>query len=153
MKRDLRFEEIYPYPPERVWEAITDAEALSDWLMPTDFAPRLGHKFQFRTKPAPGFDGIVNCEVIELVPPRRLAYTWKGGGIDTVVTFTLEAAPQGTKLVLEHKGFRGLRATMVSFIMGSGWKKSILPQRLPAALKRYERGVYHALPESERVCH
>ena len=80
MKRDLRFEELYPYPIDRVWEAITDPAAISDWLMPTDFAPRLGHKFQFRTKPEPG-------------PPRRLAYTWKGGGIDTVVTFMLQPAP------------------------------------------------------------
>src|SRR4051812_32636700 len=153
MKRDLRYEELYPYPIDRVWEAITDPAALSDWLMPTDFAPRLGHKFQFRTKPAPGFDGIVNCEVTVLDPPRRLAYTWTGGGIDTVVTFTLTAAAGGTKLVLEHRGFRGLRATMVSFIMSSGWRKKILPERLPAALKRYESGVYNPLPESERVCH
>ena len=153
MKRDLRYEELYPYPIDRVWEAITDPDAISDWLMPTDFAPRLGHKFQFRTKPEPGFDGIVNCEVIALEPPRRLAYTWKGGGIDTVVTFTLQSVPQGTKLVLEHKGFRGMRATMVSFFLSSGWKKRILPQRLPAALARYQAGAYHPLPESERVCH
>jgi uncharacterized protein YndB with AHSA1/START domain len=143
MKRDLRFEELYPYPIDRVWEAITDPEAISDWLMPTDFAPRLGHKFQFHTKPAPGFDGIVNCEVIELDPPRRLSYTWKGGGIDTVATFTLEAVPEGTKLVLEHKGFTGPRGMMVSLLMSSGWKSKILPIGLLAALQRYENGVYH----------
>jgi len=153
MKRNLRFEEFYPYPVDRVWEAITDPEAISDWLMPTDFAPRLGHKFQFRTKPEPGFDGVVNCEVIELYAPRRLAYTWEGGGIETVVTFTLEPVPQGTMLVLEHKGFRGVRATMVSFFLSSGWKKKILPHRLPAALSRYAAGSYHPLPASERVCH
>lgn len=136
MKRDLRFEEHYPFPPERVWDAITDSAALADWLMPNDFQPRLGHRFQFRTKPAPGFDGIVNCEVIALGPPRRLAYTWKGGSIDTVVTFTLEPTPTGTKLILEHKGFRGARAIMVSFILAGGWRKSILPKRLPAVLER-----------------
>jgi uncharacterized protein YndB with AHSA1/START domain len=93
MKRDLRFEQTYPYPVERVWEAITDSAAMSDWLMPNDFVPRIGHKFRFQTKPARGFDGIVHCEVIALDPPRRLAFTWKGGGIDTVVTFTLEPVP------------------------------------------------------------
>lgn len=153
MKHDLRFEELYPYPPERVWEAITDPEAISDWLMPTDFAPRVGHKFQFHTKPAPGFDGTVHCEVIELEPPRRLSYTWKGGGIDTVVTFTLEATAEGTRLILEHKGFRGMRATMVSLIMSSGWKNKILPKGLPAALSRYEGGVYHRRTATESVCH
>ena len=144
MTRDLRFEELYPYAIDRVWQAITDPEAISDWLMPTDFAPRLGHKFQFRTKPQPGFDGIVNCEVIELDPPRRLAYTWKGGGIDTVATFTLESVPQGTKLVLEHKGFKGPRGIMVSVLMSKGWRSKILPVHLPAALQRYESGAYRA---------
>ena len=90
MKRDLRFEQIYPYPPDRVWEAITDPEAMADWLMPNNFVPQIGHQFQFRTKPAPGFDGIVNCEVIAIERPHVLAFTWKGGGIDTVVTFTLQ---------------------------------------------------------------
>jgi uncharacterized protein YndB with AHSA1/START domain len=153
MKRDLRFEQTYPYPVERVWEAITDSAAMSDWLMPNDFVPRVGHKFQFHTKPAPGFDGIVNCEVTALDPPRRLAYTWKGGGIDTVVTFTLEPVASGTKLVLEHKGFRGARAMMVSYLLASGWRKSILPKRIPAAIERYDAGIYRPLPESERACH
>ena len=136
MKRDLRFEQIYPYPPDRVWEAITDPEAMAEWLMPNNFVPQIGHQFQFRTKPAPGFDGIVNCEVIAIEPPHLLAFTWKGGGIDTVVTFTLQAVVGGTKLVLEHKGFTGMKAVMVSFILASGWRKSILPVRLLGALKR-----------------
>ena len=62
----VKYERLSKHPVSRMWDAITDPEAISDWLMPTDFAPRLGHKFQFRTKPAPGFDGIVHCEVIEL---------------------------------------------------------------------------------------
>ena len=62
MARDLHFEFIYPHPPERVWAAITSSEAMSQWLMPNDFQLVVGHRFQFRTKPAPGFDGIVHCE-------------------------------------------------------------------------------------------
>jgi uncharacterized protein YndB with AHSA1/START domain len=136
MKRDLRFEEHYPYPPERVWEAITDSAAIAEWLMPNDFQPRLGHQFQFSTKPAPGFDGIVHCEVITLDPPRRLAYTWKGGGIDTVLTITLEPEPGGTRFVLEHTGFEGARGMMVSMLMSSGWGGKILRKGLPAVLAR-----------------
>ena len=101
MKRDLHFEEFYPYPPERVWRAITDSSAIGDWLMPNDFRPVLGHKFQFRTKPQPGWDGIVNCEVLELSPPRTLVYSWKGSALDTVVRYTLEAVDGGTKLRLD----------------------------------------------------
>ena len=60
MKRNLIFDEVYPHPIERVWRALTDSEAMTDWLMPNDFEPKIGHKFRFHTKPAPGFDGTVN---------------------------------------------------------------------------------------------
>lgn len=139
MKRDLRFEFVYPYPPERVWRALTDPKALAEWLMENDFEARMGHEFQFRTKPAPGFDGIVRCKIVELDPPKRLSYSWEGGGMSTKVTFALEAVPGGTRLRLEHKGFEGVKAMMVSFILGSGWRKKILRTSLPAALARLDR--------------
>jgi len=105
LKRDLRFEVTYPHPIERVWRALTDSRAIAEWLMPNDFAPRVGHKFQFRTKPQYGWDGIVNCEVLECVPPRRLVFTWKSSALDTVLAITLEPAAEGTKLVMEQTGF------------------------------------------------
>lgn len=123
MKRDIKLEAFYPFPRERVWRAITSAEALGRWLMPNDFEPKAGHKFNFRTKPAPGFDGIVHCEVLEIVEPHKLSISWKGGPVDTVVGFTLEPSANGTKLLFEQRGFDGLRAIMVSYILGSGWKK------------------------------
>src|SRR5438045_3841323 len=63
---DILQETFYSHPPERVWRALTDADAMAAWLMPNDFKPLLGHRFQFRTKPAPGFDGVVNCVVLAL---------------------------------------------------------------------------------------
>lgn len=123
MKRDIKLDAFYPFSQERVWRAITNREALGRWLMPNDFEPKLGHKFNFRTKPAPGFDGIVHCEVLEIVEPDRLSISWKGGPVDTVVGFTLEPALNGTRLHFEQKGFSGLKATIVSYMLGSGWKK------------------------------
>jgi uncharacterized protein YndB with AHSA1/START domain len=134
MKRDLHFEMTYPHPREHVWRAITSPEAMSQWLMKNDFQPLVGHKFQFHTKPAPGFDGIVNCEVLEVASPERLVYTWKGGGVDTVLTWTLYEVPKGTKLVLDHTGFAGLRGLMVSRILGGGWRSKILSIHLPRLL-------------------
>ena len=140
MKRDLRVERVYPHAPEKVWRAITDPEKLSTWLMRTDFAPALGHRFTFRAKPQPGWDGITHCEVIELEPPRRLAFTWRGGAgpdqpltLDTVVRFTLTAEGAGTRLVLEHTGFTGVKGVLLSFLMGSGWGE-MLRVRLAAVL-------------------
>jgi uncharacterized protein YndB with AHSA1/START domain len=145
MARTLRFEALYPYPPEQVWVALTDSQAISEWLMPNDFAPRIGHRFTFRTKPAPGFDGVVQCEVLELDPPARLAYSWKGGGIDTVVRYLLAAEGGNTRLVMEQSGFTGLKGFMVSKLLGGGWKRMIA-ERLPAAAARVEAGRYRSEP-------
>ena len=105
--------------------------------MESDFEPRLGHKFMFHSKPQPGWDGKSYCEVTELDPPRRLAYTWRGGPIDTLLRITLEPVADGTRIVLEHSGFRGLKAVMVSFIMGAGWK-GIVNKHIPAVLARMD---------------
>lgn len=83
----IRTEMFCRHPPDRVWRALTDPKALGTWLMPNDFVPELGHRFTFRTRPIPPyFDGIVHCEVIELDPPKSLAYTWGGmPGMHTVM--------------------------------------------------------------------
>ena len=126
----------YPHPPERVWRALTDPKVLADWLIENDFEPRVGHQFRFRTKPQPGFDGLVECEVVEVDPPRRLAYTWKGGAmrVPTLVTFTLDPIPGGTRLRLEHSGWEGLSGLALRAIHSQGWKSKLLRQTLPTTL-------------------
>lgn len=141
MAEKIRFEAFYPYAPEDVWVALTDSEAMADWLMPNDFKPAIGHKFTFRTKPAPGFDGVVQCEVLELRKPTRVAYSWRGGGIDTIVTFDLAADRDGTRIVMEQSGFTGWRGAMIRNILASGWKRMI-DQRLPAAVQRVRDAAY-----------
>lgn len=133
MKRDIAFEVDYPHPPQKVWRALTDSKILARWLMENDFEPRLGHRFTFRMKPQPGFDGIVHCEVRELNEPRRLSYSWTGGPLRSEVTFTLTPTPAGTRLRLEHNGFEGMKAVLLSFLMGGGWGK-MLRRRIPALL-------------------
>src|ERR1700733_5310065 len=152
MRRDLHFESVYPHPVEKVWAAITDAQALSQWLMPNNFEPRVGHEFQFRTKPAPGFDGTVHCVVIEADRPHELVYSWKGGGVDTVLTWALEPVSTGTRLTLDHTGFPGLRGLFVSRTLGKGWCSKIMFQNLPAVLNLWSgEGQVPAVPEAD--CH
>jgi uncharacterized protein YndB with AHSA1/START domain len=153
MAKTLTFEGLYPYPVDQVWAALTDPEAIADWLMPNDFRPEVGHRFTFRTKPGPGFDGIVHCEVVELEAPRRLAYSWKGGGIDTLVRYRLEPEGTNTRLIMEHVGFAGIRGFFISRILGSGWKR-IIGERLPAVAARVEQGRYRPDPEARpEPCH
>jgi len=146
MSRNLHFVRIYPHPPTRVWQALTDPKALTEWLMENDFEPIVGHRFCFRTKPMPGFDGVVRCEVVEIDAPRRLVYTWQGGGMrqSTLVTWTLEEIAEGTRLRLEHTGFEGLGGLTASFILGLGWPRLLrwaLPRTLAALDAEMRNGV------------
>lgn len=126
MKRDLRVSRTYPHPRALVWRALTEPELLAEWLMPNDFRAEIGHAFTFTTKPAPGFDGIVHCEVLAIRAPELLQLSWRGGSIDTRVTFRLEDAilysRAATRVVLEHTGFEGLEAILTSFILEAGWR-------------------------------
>ena len=132
----IRVEATYPHPPERVWRALTDPQAIAEWLMPNDFQPRLGHRFQFRVANAKGWSGVVDCEVTELTPPSRLAYTWASDKVDTRVTWTLEPSKDGTRLVLEHSGFKGVGQFLLrKLIMGPGWK-NMLKKKLPQVIER-----------------
>jgi uncharacterized protein YndB with AHSA1/START domain len=76
--RTVRITRRLPHPRERVWRALTDATVLGRWFMENDFQPRLHQPFTFRMKPQRGWDGITWCEVIELEPLRRVAYTYRG---------------------------------------------------------------------------
>jgi uncharacterized protein YndB with AHSA1/START domain len=134
MKADIDATVVYRQPPDRVWAALTSSEALAAWLMPNDFVPAVGHEFTFTTKPAPGFDGIVRCRVLELDPPTRMVWSWAGGNIDTTVTFTLtEAGPGQTELRMHQVGFHGLGAQLTRRILAGGYPR-LLGQRLPAYL-------------------
>jgi uncharacterized protein YndB with AHSA1/START domain len=128
----------YPHPIERVWRALTDTTALGRWLMPNDFVPEVGHEFTFRTAPEQGWNGVVHCRVVELDPPHRLVYTWRGGDgrLDTVVKFTLTYAAGGTRLRLEHSGFAsgGPEGLTIRDILASGWNSNLLRGKLPALL-------------------
>lgn len=131
MERDIILEWWYPQTSEQVWECLTNAELLGEWLMKNDFKPIVGHKFQFRTTPKPAFkwNGIVYGTVMEVVPFKRICYKWQSGPepgvvtMDTTVTWMLEEEKGGTRLKLEHKGFRGMKNYFASLIMEKGWKK------------------------------
>ncbi len=138
MRRDVTIERTYSHPPEKLWRALTDRQALAQWLMACDFEPKVGHTFQFREPNPKGWRGIVDCKVLEVDPPRRLSYSWLGDPSwkePTVVTWTLEPIAGGTRLRLEHSNFLGLGGVALSFILGSGWKH-MLRDKFPAALER-----------------
>jgi uncharacterized protein YndB with AHSA1/START domain len=134
-----------PDPPERVWRALTDPALLEAWLMPNNIRAEVGIRFQFRTAPAPGWNGIVECEVLDVVPQRLLVYSWRGGSkatdgyaheLNTVVTWRLTPLENGgTRLSLEHSGFDP--DSFAFKAMGQGWKRKVR-ERIHQVLKLTE---------------
>ena len=69
--------------------------------------PAPGASFTFKTDPHPGWDGSVNCRMLEIEAQRKLSYSWLVGEmLDTVVTFTLTPTDTGTRLALVQSGFK-----------------------------------------------
>ena len=46
--RSVIAERDLPYPPEKIWRALTQPHLIEEWLMKTDFKPITGHQFGFR---------------------------------------------------------------------------------------------------------
>lgn len=132
MQEEIKSEWIYEHSPNEVWEYLTQADLIALWLMPNNFKQVLGHEFQFQTKPIPslGLDGVFHCKIIEIVPFKKLSYSWKGGSgngiyiLDTIVEWTLEPYGDKTKLSLKHSGFKESNYTIFTG-MTDGWEKNI----------------------------
>lgn len=120
------------FPVEMVWEALTTSEDLAKWLMPNDFRAVEGHRFTFQADPAPGFDGIVQSEVLRIDPQSALHISWVGGGLETTVLFTLTRKDTGCRLDVRHEGFAAKQFPIKMFL-GLGWRR-ILRKKLPGHL-------------------
>lgn len=124
----ITVEYTLPHRPEKVWRALTEPNLLAAWLMPNDFRAVVGHAFTFRAPPMQDWDGVVNCEVLEVDAPKRLRYSWRGGPsnarLDSTVTWTLTAVEAGTQLRLEHGGFLPHNAHAFA-AMDKGWRSKV----------------------------
>lgn len=90
-----------PFPPEKIWRALTQPHLIEAWLMKTDFQPVMDHRFSLR-----GDWGAVDSQVLALEPNKTLSYTWAAMGLESVVTWTLTPTRTGTHLRMEQAGFR-----------------------------------------------
>lgn len=129
----IRIVEHYPQQPATVWRALTDPELIPRWTAtgaggrPVGFSTEVGTEFQFVAKPKPGWDGIVNCVVLEAAEPTLLRFSWtdNGGGDVTEVVYRLtadeaagEGGTTGTTLVYEHTGFTGPGGFFMARLLG-----------------------------------
>lgn len=99
---DLSLDFQFKSPIHKVWDALTNSDTLAQWVMENNFKPIVGYKCQFRNRE---IDLIVDSEVLVVDEPYKLSYTWIGGPINTIVTWTLKQEGETTYLHLEQTGF------------------------------------------------
>jgi uncharacterized protein YndB with AHSA1/START domain len=133
-RQDIVVDEVFPHTLDVIWKTLTTPELMSRWLpMPaTGFKAAAGARFTYQTTPAGEWDGVIHCQVLEVIPNQLLAYAWRGGHVtnvgygaplDTVVTFTLTAVDGGTRVMLVHSGFELPRNETALKNMTPGWAK------------------------------
>ena len=136
----VRLQRTIPAPPERVYRAWLEPELLRRWLAPGDLEvtrvevdERVGGRYRIWHGSAEGDVGGFECELLELVPGRRIVFRWGFAGperdagpvYDSLLTITLEEAPGGaTALTLVQERLDDLYAAMpdVADNVGPGWE-------------------------------
>ncbi len=90
-----------PFPPEKVWRALTQPHLIEEWLMQNDFKPLADHRFTLSAD-----WGAVDCQVLTVEPNKTLSYSWDTKDLESIVTWTLSPTDTGTHLRMEQTGFR-----------------------------------------------
>jgi uncharacterized protein YndB with AHSA1/START domain len=99
--RSVVVEREMPFPPDKIWRALTQPHLIEEWLMKNDFNPVVDHRFNLRAD-----WGAVDCQVLVVEPNKTLSYTWVAHGLESVVTWALTPTKTGTHLRMEQSGFR-----------------------------------------------
>ena len=114
-KPSLSLTRSYPVAPEKVWHAWTDPQAIARWWGPGGVQPvslaqldlRVGGRFRIVFGGAEGKDHEVQGVYKEVVPNRKLVFTWTWPNStperESLVTIEFRAASGGTELVFLHQ--------------------------------------------------
>lgn len=101
------FELLLNVPISKVWNAITNKEEMKLWYFDlAAFKPEIGFQFQFSGGPSPEKQYLHLCEITEVIPQKKLTYSWKYDGYEgcSFVTFELSEQENKTLLILTHIG-------------------------------------------------
>lgn len=99
-------ERTFNAPIEKVWNAISDKNQMKKWYFDlAAFKPEVGFEFQFTGGP-PEKVYLHLCNVTEVIPGKKLTYSWRYDGYEgnSFVTFELFAEDNKTRLKLTHAG-------------------------------------------------
>ena len=114
-----------------VWKALTEKEIMKEWYINVkEFKAVVGFKFEFWGGEEGDRKWKHLCEITEVIPEKKLTYSWKyeGYGGMSYVTFELFETNNGTKLKLTHSGidtFPGDIPELAPHNFESGWNQAI----------------------------
>lgn len=129
-------------PAERIWNALTNKIEMKSWYFDIpDFELKKGHLFNFYE---PGGENKYHhqCEIIEIVPHKKLKHTWSYpdfSDLKTVVTWELLSGEKGTVVKLTHEGIENFKDLGEGFSRENftgGWN-TIIGQSLKEYLENY----------------
>lgn len=117
-------------PVTKVWKALTDKQLMKQWYFDiADFKTEPGFKFQF-TAGEEEVKYLHLCKITEVIPFKKLAYTWayEGQNAETLVIFNLEEDGEHTWVKLVHEGVDKLSSYGADFAKENfvkGWNQII----------------------------
>ncbi|MDD8017524.1 MAG: SRPBCC domain-containing protein [Bacteroidota bacterium] len=97
----------YNAPIEKVWRAITDKNEMKQWYFAlAEFKAEVGFEFQFTGGPSLERQYLHLCKITEVVPGKKLTYSWRYDGYKGISFVTFELFSEGTKtrVKLTHAG-------------------------------------------------
>ena len=127
LDKSFEIERVYNVPVEKVWKAITDRDEMKQWYFDLeDFKAETGFEFQFYGEGHEGKKYLHLCKVTEVIPLKKLQYSWRYEGYQgtSFVTFELFPENTGTRLRLTHEGLETFPADNPDFAKESfaeGW--------------------------------
>lgn len=130
----IRLHRVLRAPPERVYRAFLDADAMAKWLPPNGFTAKVHHMdarvggtfrmsfTNFTTGNSHAFGG----EYLELTPHERIRYTDKFDDPnlpgEMQVSVTLKKVSVGTELNVEQSGVPDVIPVEACYL---GWQESL----------------------------
>ncbi len=131
----VRLHRVLRAPPERVYRAFLDADAMAKWLPPFGFTGRV-HSLDARvggsyrmsfTNLGNGQQHAFGGTYLELVPGQRLRYSdaFEDPGLpgEMITTVELRAVSVGTELAVVQEGIPAVIPAEACYL---GWQESLL---------------------------
>jgi uncharacterized protein YndB with AHSA1/START domain len=141
MNTPFTIERRFNAPIAKVWKAITSKDEMKHWYFDLEkFEPRVGFEFRFLGGKDPENQYLHICVITDVIPEKRLSYSWRYDGYQGTSIVTFELFPEGnnTRLKLTHAGletFPEENPDLAKKNFADGWT-AIVGQSLRAYLEK-----------------